>query len=147
MRFLIGCLLFTFLFATVAVGKQGRGLQRIHAARMTYITDRIQLQPGQSARFVPVYNEYEKEMRGIRKEYYRKYKIKPGSSEDNLMSTRQQIEEDLDYQERIIELKRKYNDRFLAVISPGQLSEMYVAEREFRQMLIKRLKEKGGRGK
>ena len=58
------------------------------------------------------------------------------------MAARQFIEDDLDYQQQVITLKRKYNDSFLKVISAQQLADLYTAEREFRQLLMQQLKQR-----
>ncbi|GAA4467118.1 hypothetical protein GCM10023093_22410 [Nemorincola caseinilytica] len=137
-------MVFLLMMAAVSYGKQGRGMERIHAAKMAYITDRLKLQADQSVRFVPVYNEYEQDLRAIRKQYMKKYNVKDvdGKTRENKMAARQKLEEDLDYQQQVIELKRRYNDRFLKVLSQEQLSDLYVAEKEFRQLLMQRLKQR-----
>lgn len=147
MKNIISSILLLLLAVTVSYGKQGRGMERIHAAKMAYITDRLHLQADQSGRFVPVYNEYEQDLRIIRKQYLKKYGVKDMDKEPRAgkLAARQKLEEDLDYQQQVIELKRRYNDRFLKVLSPAQLSDLYVAEKEFRQMLVQRLKQRGGR--
>ena len=70
----------------------------------------------------------------------KKYKLDELEEGTGNMTVRQYVEDDLDYQQQVIELKRSYNDRFLKVITSRQLSDMYIAEREFKQMLAKRLK-------
>ena len=120
-------------------------MERIHAAKMAYITDRLRLSSEQSGNFIPLYNEYERELRGIRQSFFKKYKgTKPDEADD--ATSRQFVDDDLDYQQQVIELKRRYNDRFLKVISPQQLSDLYKAEREFRQILMKRLEQRKGGG-
>lgn len=115
--------------------------ERIHAAKMVYITDRLHLTSAQSADFMPVYRDYETELRELRKSYFKKYKgMDP--AEADAATSRQFIDDNLDYQQDVIVLKRKYNDRFLKVISAQQLVDLYKAEREFREMLQKRLKER-----
>jgi hypothetical protein len=47
-------------------------------------------------------------------------------------------DEILDQEQKAIDLKRKYNAQFLKVIDNNQLNQMYQAEKEFRQMIIKR---------
>lgn len=127
------------LYAVTAYGQHAKALKRVHAAQITYITDRMNLTKEQSATFLPVYHEYEQERRAIRLSYRTESReLRVGDGDD----ARQYIENNLDYQEDIIRLKRKYNKRFLEVISPGQLKDMYEAEREFRAMLIKRIKQK-----
>lgn len=144
MKLFLSSFVVLLLVVTVSYAQSGRpAMQRIHAAKMVYITDAMQLSEDQSTKFVPVYNEYEKELRGIRRSYFKKYDI----SQDDDMASRHQIEDDLDYQQQVIELKRQYNERFLKIISQKQLSDMYAAERGFRQVLIHRLQQqrRGGR--
>jgi Spy/CpxP family protein refolding chaperone len=125
----------------------GPGMKRIHAAKMAYITDRLQLSQEQSSGFIPLYNNYERDLRTIRQSFFRKYKDNHGSEEQDEMMARQYIEDDLDYQQQVIELKRKYNDSFLKILTPIQLAELYKAEREFRQMLIQQVRQRRGNGR
>ena len=119
---------------------------RIHAAKVAYITDRLKLSTEQSGKFIPVYNEYEQEIKELRKTFIGKYK---GSDrETNETTSRQYIDDNLDYQQQVIELKRRYNERFLNAISARQLADLYKAEREFKEKLLQRLEERrGGRNK
>jgi hypothetical protein len=123
--------------------KGGRNGGRIHAAKMAYITDRLQLTGKQAAEFVPVYNNYEKDLKTLRQSYFRKYKGRDIAQSDDT-TARQFIDDNLDYQQDVIALKRKYNDSFLHVISSQQLAELHKSEREFKQMLQQRLKQRGG---
>ena len=118
-------------------------MQRIHAAKMAYITDRLQLTAEQAVVFTPLYNEYEKEYMAIRMSFRTKYK--DAHPNDDRQTRRHAIDDDLDYQEQIIELKRKYNDRFAKAISPKQVSDLYQAEREFKQKLMQKLDNGGDR--
>jgi len=135
------------LFAVMATGTvmaQGRKqpLERIHAAKMAYITDRLRLNGQQAASFVPVYKDYEQEVKTLRQSYFKKYKGTKAFDRDDATS-RQYIDDDLNYQQQVIELKRRYNDQFLKFISAQQLSELYKAEREFKQKLLKKLDDCG----
>ena len=125
--------------------QQGRNLARIHAAKMAYIQDRLHLSGEHYRNFVPVYEQYENEIRDTRQAFFGKYKNANPSETDDATS-RQLIDDNLDYQQTVIEIKRKYNDRFLKVLTPQQLANLYTAEREFKQMLVQRLKgRRGGR--
>jgi len=124
--------------ATLTMAQQGPG-KRIHAAKMAYITDRIKLTQEQMAGFMPLYGDYEKELRIIRQEFFKKYRGADKEQKDDA-GARKYIEDDLDYQQQVISLKRKYNDTFLKVLTARQLADLYKAEREFRQMLMQQLK-------
>ena len=149
MKRLLGIILIVLISASVAQaqpGMRGERMERIHAAKMAYITDRLSLSSEQSGNFIPLYNEYERDLRGIRQSFLKKYKgTKPDDADD--IAARQFVDDDLDYQQQALDLKRKYNDRFLKVLSPQQLADLYKAEREFRQMLMKRLEQRRGDGR
>jgi len=135
------------LFTTTAVWAQQRpGLARIHAAKMAYITDRLHLTSDQSYRFIPLYNDYEREIQETRQYYFKKYRNSNNMDQATDAASLQYIDDNLDYQQQVIEIKRKYNDRFLKIISPQQLADLYKAEREFKQLLLQRLKQRNGGG-
>lgn len=114
-------------------------LERIHAAKMAYITDRLRLTAEQATVFTPLYNQYEEEFVSIRMSFRKKY-MDTHTDVDG-MARKHAIDDDLDYQQQIIELKRKYSDRFAKAIAPKQVSDLYQAEREFKQKLMQRLDE------
>ncbi len=125
--------------------QRGMPMERIHAAKIAFITDRLQLTVQQSGNFIPLYNQYEREIRDERQYFFNKYKGTSSRDADDATSL-QFIDDNLDYQQKVIEIKRKYKDQFLRIITPQQLSELNKAEREFKQMLIKRLERRNGRG-
>ena len=146
MKAILNFLIIILISSVVVYGQPEPGgppMKRIHAAKMAYITDRLHLTQEQSASFIPLYNEYEQELRTIRQSFFKKYKGANGEEQDK-MAARQFIEDDLDYQQQVITLKRKYNDSFLKVISAQQLADLYTAEREFKQLLMQQLKQRRG---
>ena len=148
-RFLIIAVLSLFALVTARAQKQDfndkhPGLERIHAAKMAYITDKLRLTSEQSANFVPVYNEYEHELREIRRSFKDKYRQGGGQDMDD-ETARHYIDDNLDYQQKVLDLKKKYNDRFLKVLTPQQVADLYQAEREFKQMLLQRVKQRRSR--
>ena len=138
---LLALLAILLLTGNVLFAQDGRNLARIHAAKMAYLTDRLHITPDQSAGFMPVYNQYEKEIADTRQSFLGKYKeTNPRKADD--ATSRQFVDDNLDYQQAVIAIKRKYNERFLKVLSPQQLTDLYPAEREFRQILMQRLKQR-----
>jgi Spy/CpxP family protein refolding chaperone len=141
-RYFVISFLFMSLIAFTMNGQEGDGMRRIHAAKMAYITDRLSLTADQSAKFMPIYNEYEKEIRQVRRSFIDKYgRTNPVNSDDS--TSQQYIDDRLDAQEKVIAIKRRYNDRFLSIITPQQLALLYKAETEFNDLLKKRLQQGG----
>jgi hypothetical protein len=97
-------------------------LQRIHSIKVAFITDKIRLTPEQSVHFWPVYNVYEKELKNMRK-------------------AAKEYDDELKYQEDVLNLRKQYRHEFLKIISEQQLQALYQAERDFKSMLLNKLKE------
>ena len=135
----MGVLVIACLLLCTSGYAQRRG-ERVHALKVGYITDKVNLTSSQAEKFWPVYNNYEEDLRGIRQKYIRQYKSK--TSDFSEEEARKYVEDDLDYQADLLDLKRKYKSEFLKVISAQQLADLYVAEREFRQMLIQKLRQR-----
>jgi len=133
-------LLIALLTSSTVTFAQNRRIERIQSLKTQYITNELQLTPLQSKKFWPVYRRYEEDLKGLRRSYMKQY-----SKQDNRQSqeeARRYIDDNLDYQDALVDLKRKYKNEFLRIITPKQLTRLYAAEREFRQMLIQRLRER-----
>jgi hypothetical protein len=145
-KFLCITIISVFAISIVYGQPQRRPFERVHAAKVAYITDRIQLSREQAEQFWPVYNEFEKERIILRKKYFKHCPAdETTKSKDNYQdeeAARQTIEDNLDYQQGELDLKRKYKDEFLKIISATQLADLYKADREFRQLLMQRLRER-----
>ncbi|RYD55621.1 MAG: hypothetical protein EOP56_14985 [Sphingobacteriales bacterium] len=137
--------MFTLLLLSATAIAQPRGErgERIKNIKVGFITDKIHLTPEQASRFWPVYNQYEQELRATRKSFFQQYR---GQNKDNQDEdkARKYVEDNLEYQEAELRLKKKYKAELLQVISARQLSDLYVAERDFRKILVKELKDRRG---
>jgi len=116
----------------------GRGGERIEAIKVAYLTDRLELSASQAKAFWPVYNEYEQELRTARKAFRQKHR--DGSALENDAGANRFIEDNLDFQEQAIDIRRKYKDLFLKTISAQQLAALYEAERDFKKLLLQQLR-------
>ncbi len=141
---IIGILSILLLSFTLnAQAGDGRRAERIHAIKVGYLTDRLHLTEQQSAAFWPVYNSYEAELRDARRAFRQQQK---GENPD--MGTDQQamqsIDDNLDLQEQILGINKKYKSRFLNIISAQQLATLYEAERDFKKLLLQQLRQRRG---
>ena len=127
-------------------GGARQNLQRVQAAKVGYITERVALTPEQAERFWPVYNRYQKELRTVRRTNLdaARDRRQAAGSELSEAQSRQAIEASLEMQEERLALKRKYKDEFLRVISAQQLVELYQAEQDFNRVLLQRLRQQRG---
>jgi hypothetical protein len=117
---------------------------RLQAAKVAYITNKLNLTSTQAQQFWPVYNEFELARKKIRKQI-RKLRV------DNMLlnGTEEEIKTDIKklfaLRQEELDLEKMYAEKFLTSISAKQLAEYYRSEKEFTKLLIKKLKERGGR--
>jgi Spy/CpxP family protein refolding chaperone len=144
----IAVLVFAISFGVMAQKNNGAMNEKIEAARIGMITNRLNLTPEQATAFWPVYNEYED----------KKTEVKKGlrvhlSESRSLASTDDKIKVELNemmsLRQKEIDLDKEYMQKFLKVLQPRQVSELYKTEQQFKQMLLRRLEnrqEKGEKG-
>lgn len=133
-------ILIVVLLSLPVVAQQGERFERIRAARIALITQRLNLTSKQAEAFWPVYNKYESERIAIRRSFKAKQKaLTPDADEE---TSRKYIRENIDYQQQNLELRKKYKDQFLKVISAQQVAALFDAEREFKEMLLEQLRER-----
>jgi len=55
------------------------------------------------------------------------------------------VNKELMYENEIVQIKIKFNNAFLKVLSPDKVSELYKSEREFNDELVRQLSERNNR--
>jgi len=93
--------------------------EKIEALKIAFITQKLQLTPDEAQKFWPVYNQYENEIRSLQLDN------KNGPALEN--------------EERLLNIRKKYASSFEKVIGPQKLNRLFNAERDFRDILIRRL--------
>ena len=129
--FLIFLISITFSFAQQP--SPGKRIKEIEAIKIGYITRRLSLTPEESQKFWPVYNTYQKELLIINKQK-KENRIAQNTNPEKL------VDNDFKFDTQILELKKKYRVEFAKILSAEKVKSLYIAEREFREELIKQLK-------
>lgn len=113
--------------------KQIKKSKQIEAIKFGYISGRLNLSADESQEFWPLYKQYQSEWSQLLAE---KRKSRLVSS----VNPEKAIDDDFYYESKILELKKKYRIAFGKVLPPEKLKKLYQAERDFREELIKQLK-------
>ena len=122
-------------------GGSGRRLEKIEAARVAFLTNRLNLTPEQAQKFWPLYNEFDARRRTLRKRSSGRTadlatladNQLPGAFDD-LFAARQEE----------LNLEKEYATKLQKAISLRQLMVLYRAEREFTKLLLKKIEERRG---
>lgn len=104
---------------------------QIRKLKIEYVTSQMSLTQNQLQKFLPLYNRYSDELLVHRRA------IKALEKNANSSYT---VEERQKLEEKMVEIKGRYKDDFLKIITAQQLASMYKAESEFKNILLNHLK-------
>ncbi len=91
--------------------------EKIKALYVAYITQELKLTEDEAQKFWPVHTQYENEIKAVKTE----------ASE-------------LDRQQSILNIKKKYQDKFVKILGVTRTDNFYRTDAEFRKKLVERLK-------
>lgn len=124
--------------------KHNEKKEKMQAAKVAYLTDKLSLTAAEAEKFWPVYNEYQDRRDLLQKEFRKKIKVLKEKGVD--LITEEQADEiinsHLTNEQSLLDLKKEYFPKFKKVIGSKKVAKMYVAERDFNKLLIDQLKEK-----
>ena len=119
-------------------------LDRVQAQRVAFITEKIDMTSKEAEKFWPMFNEYEKEEERIRKEFMGKHKRISNMSNEE---AKQLLIKRFDMDQALLDNKRKYYLQLSDIISPRKLAGFTKADREFKRLLLNRIRNKRRQGR
>lgn len=115
--------------------------EKIEAARIGMITNKLGLTPEQAEKFWPIYREFSDKRMDLRKEFkVEQAKIKPGNATPE--DQKKLVDLGLDLKQKEVDLEKNYSGRLLKVISAEQMLNLRTAERDFQRMIIQQLQQR-----
>lgn len=141
---LITILAFVFSTTLKAQDEYPKGKERIRAAKVGLITNRLNLTEEQAKTFWIIYDEFDKKRSEIRKSVRQMTAESRNitTSDDKILSD---IKEVLSLKQKEVDLEKEYISKFLKSINVRQLSELFKTEQLFNQMLVKKLNRADGK--
>jgi hypothetical protein len=129
-----------FMISFTGFGQDKEAMKKIESARIALITERLGLSPEQAEKFWPVYREYNMQRMQLRQELRETRQEAEGQklTEDQSKALMQKA---MDLKQRELNLDNQYAERMLAVISSQQILQLRNAEKDFQQMLLRRIQD------
>lgn len=115
--------------------------ERIRAAQVAYLSQKLDLTPEEAQKFWPLYNQYTKEVELLIAER-RNTGTKPA---DHPEKNKNEGNKELGYERRMLDIKTHYDKEFQKVLPTTKASNVFRTEREFRSQLVRSLKERQSR--
>lgn len=102
--------------------------EKIQALEIAFISRKLELSTDEAQKFWPVYNDYKKEMRQV------------------VIANRNNPGRDVvETEQKMVDIRKKYKDRFTGIIGQNRMNKFFQAEHEFRGVLLNRLKNQPNR--
>jgi hypothetical protein len=112
-------LLILLLIVGSLSGVNAQNEEKIQSLKIAFITQKLQLTPDEAQKFWPIYNQYDQEIKELQ------LNDKNGPVIEN--------------EEKLLNIRKKYVASFEKVIGPQKVNRLFNAERDFREILIRRL--------
>jgi hypothetical protein len=119
-----------FLICTLSVfsqndnSNQDGDASRIEALKIAYLTKKLDLSPGEAQKFWPIYNNYASELKQARQDH------------------RRSQNSELDSEEKVLSIRKKYNAEFSRVLSPDKVNNLFRSEKDFGNYVQKELSDR-----
>lgn len=116
----------TIFFTTISLAKaqtedqpadEGKKQEKIQALYVAYITQELNLTSDEAQKFWPVHAEFNKEIKSVSQDL-----------------------PELDKQQAILNIKKRYQEKFTRIIDAGRTERFFRKDTEFRRKLVERLR-------
>lgn len=135
----IGWLIVLTLTARAAGAQEDpSGRQKIESLKIGMITNRLNLTTDQAPQFWAIYNEYNGKKQELNRRV-RQLNNEPPRNDLNNDQLVNGLREVNATRQKLADLDDEYLSRFLKIISPAQLAELYKTEQNFNKMLLQQL--------
>jgi hypothetical protein len=105
--------------------------EKVEAMRVAFITNRLQLTPGQSRQFWPLYNSYRHDLGQLRHNFF----PNNDGGEAHL-----DAEHQIEFEQKKLDLKKQYIPQFEQVIGREKLNKLVSSEEDFKRLLMQTMR-------
>lgn len=110
--------------------------EKLEAYRVAYITRQLDLSPAEAEKFWPLYNQYAKEIMQVNQQR--------AATNAGKVQTATPAKSDLEYDQQILDIRKRYYEQFKKVLPPAKVEHLYKAEHDFKVHVVKQLAARKG---
>lgn len=125
----------------------------IKARKIAFITQEIDLTPEEAEKFWPVYNEFDKKRSEVAMDFIDDFDgravrgeiKKPKELSDE--EAEKAMQDMFGKEQALLDLKKEYHEKFLKILPPSKVFQLYTSEHGFKRQLLGRMGEGSSREK
>jgi hypothetical protein len=115
--------------------------EKIKAARIAFITERLGLTPAEAEKFWPVYREFSLKREELRKQY-RDNRKNPDPNKTVDQNEKEALDLGLRLKQNELDLEKEYSGKLLNVVPAQKVMALRGAEHDFRKLLIEQIQKR-----
>jgi hypothetical protein len=115
--------------------------EKMEAARIAMISNRLGLTTEQAEKFWPIYREFSQKRGEVRSEFQQAQRTLDPNKPDPAKE-RELVDLGMRLKQRELDLEKDYSGRILRVITAQQLISLRKAEQDFRQLILNQLQQR-----
>jgi hypothetical protein len=115
--------------------------EKLEAARVAFITNRLDLKPEQAEKFWPLFNQYNETRTQLMNEI--SSINRNSTTEANQSKAREMIRERLALQQKLLDLEKVFMENITKVIQPSQALKLGGVNREFTKQVYRMQQNRG----
>lgn len=130
-------ILMVFLSFTGFAQRQGQQYdkEKLEAARVAFITNRLDLKPVQAEKFWPIFNQYQEDRTKLMEQMSKLNRA--ASQETNEVKAREIVEQRFAIQQELLDREKLFMSNIMQVISPLQAVKLSGVNRDFTRQLYR----------
>lgn len=121
--------------------KDPKAQEKIKAARIAFITERLGLTPAEAEKFWPVYREFSLKREELRQQY-RDNRKNPDPKKTVEQNEKDALELGLNLKQRELDLEKEYSSKLLNAVPAQKVMALRGAEHDFRKLLIDQIQKR-----
>ncbi|MFC0261971.1 Spy/CpxP family protein refolding chaperone [Fontibacter flavus] len=130
-------ILMVFLSFSGYAQRQGQQYdkEKLEAARVAFITNRLDLKPVQAEKFWPIFNQYQEDRTKLMEQMSKLNRA--ASQETNEVKAREMVEQRFAIQQELLDREKLFMSNIMQVISPLQAVKLSGVNRDFTRQLYR----------
>lgn len=134
----LSIILILLTFSLAAFGQRGGqqyDKEKLEAARVAFITNRLELKPSQAEKFWPLFNQFQEDRSKLMEEMSAINRSASTESDDD--KAKDLIKKRFDIQDKMLQRERRFMDEVQQAISPSQAVKLGSINREFTRQVYR----------
>lgn len=120
--------------------KDPKAQEKIRAARIAYITEKLGLTPAEAEKFWPIYNEFDQKRKELKLQN-KDLRKNPDPAKANDADEKAVLARQHQLRQKELDLEKDYSNRLLNVVSAKKVMALSRTEKDFRNLLLKRMQQ------